>query len=191
MKLIDFTNWLRDTMLRMLPHRAPTGLIRIGEPCRDSPVLLTGNFTLTVRRLMKVLKGRDAWLLCANSQGINVWCAAGGGHLTHHDVISVLRTSRIGEQVEIQNLSPDPLDLAGFRLSNGVESEALTGIIPGDGLLVVVVSTLVLDPLGGTLTLLPPDGSDLVIDAVSWGTEGGAPAVPTGFTIQRVDGTDA
>jgi 2-polyprenyl-3-methyl-5-hydroxy-6-metoxy-1,4-benzoquinol methylase len=34
---------------------APTGLVRIGKPGRDSPVLLTGNFTLTVRRLFNVL----------------------------------------------------------------------------------------------------------------------------------------
>ncbi len=121
MKLIDFTNWLRDTMLRMLPHRAPTGLIRIGEPCRDSPVLLTGNFTLTVRRLMKVLKGRDAWLLCANSQGINVWCAAGGGHLTHHDVISVLRTSRIGEQVDHREIILPQLCATGVERAKILE----------------------------------------------------------------------
>lgn len=104
MRLGDFPHWLRDTMLRMLPHRAPTGLIRIGNPGRDSPVLVTGNFTLTIRRMIDVLHDRDVWLLCANSGGINVWCAAGGGHLTHHDIISVLRTSRIGEHVDRREL---------------------------------------------------------------------------------------
>ena len=74
--------------------------MRIGTPGRGSPVLVTGNFTLTVRRLRDALRGRDAWLLVANSKGINVWCAAGGGHLTHHDIISVIRTSRIAEQVD-------------------------------------------------------------------------------------------
>jgi NAD-dependent dihydropyrimidine dehydrogenase PreA subunit len=91
-------------MLRMFPHRAPTGLIRVGRPGRNSPVLVTGNFTLTIRRLIEVLNGHDAWLLCANSRGINVWCAAGGGHLTHHDVISVVRTSRIDEHVDHREL---------------------------------------------------------------------------------------
>lgn len=83
----------------MLPHRARTGLAPIGKPRRDSPVLVTGNFTLTVRRLRDTLRGHDAWLLVANSKGINVWCAAGGGHLTHHDVISAIRTSRLQDQV--------------------------------------------------------------------------------------------
>lgn len=100
MRPTDLPEYLRDRMLGMLPHRAPTGLIRIGKPDRHSPLLVTGNFTLTVRRLRDALRGYDAWLLVANSQGINVWCAAGGGHLTHHDIVSVLRTSRIADEVD-------------------------------------------------------------------------------------------
>jgi len=100
MKLSDLPAYVRDTVLRMLPHRAPTGLIRVGEAGRDSPVLVTGNFTLTVRRMRDVLQGYDAWLLVANTKGVNVWCAAGGGHLTHHDIISVIRTSRVEERID-------------------------------------------------------------------------------------------
>jgi len=111
---------LRDLVLRALPHRAPTGLVRLGDPGRASPVLLTGNFTLTVGRLRRTLRGRDAWLLCADSRGINVWCAAGGGHLTHHDVISVLRTSGIGEQVDHHELVLPQL------AATGVERPAIT-----------------------------------------------------------------
>lgn len=121
MRLLDFPYWLRDTTLRMFPHRAPTGIVRIGRPGRDSPVLLTGNFTLTVRRLVRALKGQDVWLLCANSKGINVWCAAGGGHLTHHDVISVLRTSRIGEQVDHRELILPQLCATGVERAKIVE----------------------------------------------------------------------
>ncbi|MGO8918645.1 MAG: HgcAB-like fusion protein [Stellaceae bacterium] len=100
MKLNDLPAYLRDRALGMLPHRAPTGLVRIGKPGRGSPVLVTGNFTLTVRRLRDALRGHDAWLLVANSKGINVWCASGGGYLTHHDIIAVIRTSRIEERVD-------------------------------------------------------------------------------------------
>lgn len=100
MKLADLPAYIRDTVLRMLPHRAPTGLMRIGRPGHDSRVLVTGNFTLTIRRLRDALRGHNVWLLVANSKGINVWCASGGGHLTHHDIISVIRTSRMEEQVD-------------------------------------------------------------------------------------------
>lgn len=104
MRVSNVPGYLRDRALGMLPHRAPTGLIRIGKPDRHSPVLVTGNFTLTVRRVRDALHGYDAWLLVANSKGINVWCAAGGGYLTHHDIISVIRTSRVADEVDHREL---------------------------------------------------------------------------------------
>jgi len=89
-----------QTLLRMLPFPCRTGLRQIGSPGRDAPVLLTGNFGLTVERVTRALQGIDAYLLVANSRGVNVWCAATGGLLTHHDVISVLETSGIAERVD-------------------------------------------------------------------------------------------
>lgn len=78
-----------------------TGLYRIGNPGRDAPVLLTGNYELTVRRLVKALDGQvNCWLVVANSRGINVWCAAGGGHFTADEVISGLKTSGILQMVD-------------------------------------------------------------------------------------------
>jgi len=115
-----------DTIFRMLPHRAPTGLMRIGDPGRDSPVLVTGNYTLTVRRITAALGGEDAWLLVANSNGINVWCAAGGGHLTHHDVISVIRTSGIEEFVDHRKLVLPQLGAAGIERRKVMEATGWT-----------------------------------------------------------------
>ena len=112
----------RDTLLRFRPHATGTGLVRIGEPGPGSPVLLTGNFALTVRRLKETLKGRDVWLLVADSRGINVWCAAGGGHLTQHDVISVLCTSGIGEQVGHRDVVLPMLAATGVELNRVQEA---------------------------------------------------------------------
>jgi NAD-dependent dihydropyrimidine dehydrogenase PreA subunit len=126
MRLSDFPSWLRDTVLRMFPHRAPTGLVQIGAPGRDAPVLVTGNFTLTIRRLCEALEGYDAWLLCANSEGINVWCAAGGGHLTHHDIISVLRTSRIANLVDHRELVLPQLCATGVERRKITEATGWT-----------------------------------------------------------------
>jgi len=63
-------------------------------------VLVTGNYDLTVRRLLRALEGIDAWVVVAPSRGINVWCAAAGGHLTSHQVITALKTSGVEERVE-------------------------------------------------------------------------------------------
>jgi NAD-dependent dihydropyrimidine dehydrogenase PreA subunit len=89
-----------QTAFRLFPWPTEPGLRRIGQPDRSSPVLLTGNYDLTVRRLCRALQGRDAWLLVAPSGGINVWCAAAGGHLTTHQVVTVLKTSGIADQVD-------------------------------------------------------------------------------------------
>jgi NAD-dependent dihydropyrimidine dehydrogenase PreA subunit len=104
-----------DTVFRYLPHRATPGLIPIGAPDAQSPVLLTGNYTVTVRRLKHALAGRRVWLLSANSKGINVWCAAGGGYLTHHDVIAALRTSGVAERVAHRRLILPQLAATGVE----------------------------------------------------------------------------
>lgn len=115
MRMTEVPGWLRETLLRLFPHATRPGLRRIGRPEADSPVLVTGNFALTVRRLTEVLRGRDAWLLVANSRGINVWCAATGGHLTDHDVIAVLRASSIGELVSHRKLVLPQLSATGIE----------------------------------------------------------------------------
>jgi NAD-dependent dihydropyrimidine dehydrogenase PreA subunit len=89
-----------QTLLRMLPFPCRTGLQTLGRPDRSSPVFLTGNFGLTVERVKRALSGIDGYLLVANSRGVNVWCAATGGLLTHHDVVSVLKTSGIASRVD-------------------------------------------------------------------------------------------
>jgi len=107
--------WLRDTIFRLMPHATTPGLRRIGNPGPDDPVLVTGNFTLTVRRMERELQGYDVWLLVANSRGINVWCAAGGGHFTHHDVIAAVRASRLAERVSHRRLVLPQLAATGVE----------------------------------------------------------------------------
>ena len=92
--------YLLETILRFLPLPQKTGLIKIGRPDRSSPVLVTGNYHLTVLKVKRALKGKNAYLLVANSRGINVWCAAAGGHFTHHDVISALKLNNIESLVD-------------------------------------------------------------------------------------------
>lgn len=89
-----------ETLLRVVPVPCRTGLYTIGNPDRNAPVFLTGNYHLTVERVKKALKGMDCYLLVANSKGINVWCAATGGYLTNHTVISILKTSGIEDKVD-------------------------------------------------------------------------------------------
>lgn len=83
------------------PHpKVRPGLYAVGHPRPDSAVLVTGNYDLTVRRLVRAIDGQvDAWVLVADSGGINVWCAAGGGHFTAEKVIAALKSSHLNEVV--------------------------------------------------------------------------------------------
>ena len=89
-----------QTVFRMLPWPTPTGLRAVGHPGPGSPVLITGNYDLTVRRLLRALQGLDAWVVVAPSQGVNVWCAAAGGHFGTHQVVTAIKTSGIEAAVE-------------------------------------------------------------------------------------------
>lgn len=87
------------TLFRLLPLSVEPGLRVFGHPDESSPVFVTANFDLTVKRLTRYLKDLDCYLLVAPTGGINVWCAAKGGSFTAHSVISVVKTSGIGNKV--------------------------------------------------------------------------------------------
>ncbi len=108
-----------ETLLRMLPLPARTGIIKVGHPGKEAPVLLTGNYHLTIARVKRALIGMDAYLLVANSQGINIWCASAGGHFTNHRVISALKTSGIEKLVDHRNVILPQL------AATGVETEVI------------------------------------------------------------------
>jgi len=104
-----------ETLLRVFPVPHKTGLIKIGNPGRHSYIFITGNYHLTVERVKQALKGIDAYLLVANSKGVNVWCAATGGLFTNHDVISVLKTSGIEKLVDHRNVILPQLAATGIE----------------------------------------------------------------------------
>ena len=60
-------------------HRVEPGLYAVGNPTRDSQVFVTANYTLSFDALRAALSGVDAYILVLDTQGINVWCAAGKG----------------------------------------------------------------------------------------------------------------
>lgn len=93
---------LWELFFRIIPPypKIKPGLYRVGEPDSKSPVLVTGNFDLTVRRLVKaIFRKANVWLLVADSSGINVWCAAGGGYFTAEKVIAAVNSTYLDEVV--------------------------------------------------------------------------------------------
>ncbi len=110
---------LKDLYLlfnRLIPPylKVHPGLYAVGAPDEHAPVLVTGNFDLTVRRLVRAIDGKvDAWVLVVDTAGINVWCAAGGGFLTAEKVSAAVKTSRVEEVVAHHALILPQLAAAG------------------------------------------------------------------------------
>jgi ferredoxin len=104
-----------ETALRLLPWPTEPGVRAVGSPGAESPVVVTGNYDLTVRRLVRALAGVDAWVVVAPSGGINVWCAASGGHLGTHQIVTALKTSGVADRVHHRRAILPQLCATGVR----------------------------------------------------------------------------
>lgn len=104
--MIGFLRDLVETLLRLFPIPVKPGLRKVGRPSKTSPVLVTANYDLTVRRVVKELRksGIDCYLLVCNTKGINVWCSSEGGNFTATEVNSAIKASKVGELVDHRTL---------------------------------------------------------------------------------------
>jgi len=80
-------------------YRVTPGLYAIGSPSPDSPVLVTANYKLTFDTLRRDVDGIDAWILVLDTDGINVWCAAGKGRFGTEEVVTRVQQARLAELV--------------------------------------------------------------------------------------------
>ena len=103
-------------VFRAAPYPTSPRLIRIGNPGRRAPVLVTTNYELTVRRVTRALAGVDCYLLVAPAGGMNVWCAAGDGRFSVDSIVSILKTSRVGELVDHRRLLLPELCANGINM---------------------------------------------------------------------------
>ncbi len=83
--------WDALCWLFILPLAVRSGLYRIGSPTRDSPLLLTCNFYMTFKQVVKALQGRHGWLLVQDTEGWNVWCAADAGIFSAEKAAALMR----------------------------------------------------------------------------------------------------
>jgi len=74
-----FAAWKARWGVSRMAYRIKPGLYALGSPSAASPVFASANYKLSFDALRTNLKGVSAWLLVLDTQGINVWCAAGKG----------------------------------------------------------------------------------------------------------------
>ena len=80
------------------------GLYALGNPNRESPVLVSANYKMSFDRLRSSLPGRDVWVLVLDTKGINVWCAAGKGTFGTEELVKRIESSGLKEVVSHRSL---------------------------------------------------------------------------------------
>jgi NAD-dependent dihydropyrimidine dehydrogenase PreA subunit len=113
-----------EYLFRWFPLPVEPGLKRVGNPGPGSPVLVTANYSLTVKRLRNKLRDLDCYILAAPTGGINNWCSSADGVFNAHAVYSAFKASRIEEVVENRRLVLPQLSAPGVSRK---EVSELTG----------------------------------------------------------------
>ncbi len=85
-------------------HRVEPGLYALGSPTPDSPVFVTANYTLSFDALRSALAGIDAYIMVLDTQGINVWCAAGKGTFGTDELVHRIETTQLQQVVRHHTL---------------------------------------------------------------------------------------
>jgi CO dehydrogenase/acetyl-CoA synthase delta subunit len=80
------------------------GLYALGEPDDQSPVLVTANYKMSFDRLREALLNRKAWILVLDTNGINVWCAAGKGTFGTDELVRRVEFSGLDQVVSHRRL---------------------------------------------------------------------------------------
>ncbi len=96
-----------------MSYSIPDGLYTVGAPDASSPVLVTANYKLSFDRLRQELEGINAWILVLDTQGINVWCAAGKGTFGSAEIVRQVGKTGLAEIVRHRQLIVPQLGAPG------------------------------------------------------------------------------
>ena len=72
---------------------------------------------------MQDLEGRDAWVLCVDSDGINVWCAARGDDFGDKQLIEAIKATNIQNLVKEKTKILPQLSAGGISAPNLYDSK--------------------------------------------------------------------
>ena len=99
--------------IRRHRYTVSPGLYAIGNPDKDSEVLVTANFKLTFDVLRKELDGISAWILVLDTKGVNVWCAAGKGTFSTRELVKRIKDNHLEKIVNHKRVIVPQLGATG------------------------------------------------------------------------------
>jgi len=136
-----FDHFLARWGVNRMGHTVRPGLYRLGNPDADSPVFASANYTLSFDALRSALAGVDAHILVLDTNGINVWCAAGKGTFGTAELVRSIQSSDLAHVVRHRTIIlpqlgapgvswPDVMRRSGFRVEYGpVRASDLPGYL--------------------------------------------------------------
>jgi len=92
------------------------GIYQSGNPNETSPIIVTANYEFTYIKVMRDLKGFDAWILCIDSNGINVWCAARGNDFGNKQLLEAVEATGIKNLTKQRTLILPQLSAGGVAI---------------------------------------------------------------------------
>lgn len=95
-------------------YKVDPGLYAAGHPSEQSPVLVTANYKLSFDRLRSTLTGLNAWILVLDTDGVNVWCAAGKGSFGTEELVNRIASSGLQRLVSHRELIVPQLGAPGI-----------------------------------------------------------------------------
>ncbi len=90
--------------VRRMDYTVDPGLYALGTPDENTEVFVTANYKMSFDRVRESLAHRDAWILVVDTDGINVWCAAGKGTFGTEELVRRISASGLAEIVSHREL---------------------------------------------------------------------------------------
>lgn len=97
-----------------MSYKVDPGLYALADPDAKSPVLVSANYKMSFDFLRKSLEGRSAWILVLDTDGINVWCAAGKGSFGTEELAERVNASGLADVVDHRVLIVPQLGAPGI-----------------------------------------------------------------------------
>ncbi|KUG24623.1 hypothetical protein ASZ90_005577 [hydrocarbon metagenome] len=87
-----------------MEYKIDPGLYALGTPDANSLVFVSANYKMSFDLLRQALVGRSGWILVLDTQGINVWCAAGKGIFGTEELVRRIELSGLKKIVTHRKL---------------------------------------------------------------------------------------
>jgi len=94
-------------------YKVNPGLYAVGDPGKDSDVFVSANYKLSFDVLRKNLSDLNCWILVIDTNGINVWCAAGKGTFGTEELISRIQSTKLDKVIDHKKIIVPQLGAPG------------------------------------------------------------------------------